>query len=302
MILLLHANFLAFGNPEDYSLKSFSRCFAEAFTLTPVNIFVLITGFFGTHFSIKKASNLIFQVIFCVVPISLILATCGIIDYDYHFFVFHKYWFINAYIALLVITPVLNAAVKAFSQKEFKTCLISFYIIIIIVNYTGLRGIPINEGYSTLWFIFLYLLGRYIKKYQPTFTTKQLIAIILICCLCNSIIIFTLHYCDYINPFIVIQSVGTLLLFTKCEIKSNVINTVAASTTMVYLINLHPALWGMIQKALWSFYLNYNTFIFLLYTVLFCVAIFVFAIVYDKLRLLVWKKIELLLSKIPIFE
>ena len=253
MILLLHSNFFAFGNPIGYSFISFSRCFAEAFTLTPVNIFVLITGFFGTRFTIRKSMNLIFQVFFCVVPISLILSICGIIVFDYHSFVFHKYWFINAYIVLLVVTPVLNAATEILTQREFKSVLISFYIVIFISSIIELQGIDIKYGYSLLWFIFLYLLGRYVNHYQPSLLKKQLIALILISCLGNSILIFTLHRCDYVNPFIVIQSVCTLLLFAKFDIKSNVINTIAASTTMVYLVNLHPVLWGGYKESVMVF-------------------------------------------------
>lgn len=300
MILLLHSNFLAFDIPKDYSLISFSRCFAEAFTLTPVNIFVLITGFFGTHFSIRKSTNLIFQVIFCVVPISLVLLACGIIDFNYRYFFFHKYWFINAYIGLLAFTPVLNIAVEKFTKKEFKSFLIIFYFIAFISAMVGLRGIEIAGGYSLIWFIFLYLLGRYIMIYQPLFacSKNQLIVIILVICLCKSMVIFSFHsFLNYVEPFIVIQSVCTLLLFTKFAIKNNVINSIAASTTMVYLVNLHPALWEFMKIRLWSFYLNNNTFIFILYTILLCVAVFAFAIGYDKLRLFVWNKIESAFSK-----
>ena len=301
MILLLHSNFLAFGTPEDYSFRSFSRCFAEAFTLTPVNIFVLITGFFGTRLSIRKVSNLIFQVFFCVVPISLFLASFGIIEFDFRSiirsFIFNKYWFINAYIGLLFLTPILNVAVDHLSHKVYISSLLFFYVLAFLDAFWGVSGIRIAGGYSLIWFIFLYLLGRYVKCYQPSLSKKQLITLIAISCLCNSFLIFTLHSCDYVNPFIVIQSVSTLLLFTKFEIKSDVINLVAASTTMVYLVNLHPVLWGAMENKLWSFYLNNSTFIFLLYTLLLCVSVFVFAIFYDIIRLFIWKKIELAFPK-----
>ena len=297
MVLLLHANFYAFDVPEDYSFKSFLRCLAEAFTLTPVNIFVLITGFFGTRFTIRKTMNLIFQVLFCVIPISLVLAVCGIIDFDGYFFAVHKYWFINVFIALLVITPLLNAAVEKFTQKEFKTFMISFYILLFIGSFQWLDRIEVAHGYSIIWFIFLYLLGRYVRLYPPTLSKKQLIAIILVSCLCKSILIFAFQRYDYVEPFIVIQSVCTFLLFTKFEIKSNAINTIATSATMVYLINLHPAVWAFMNKMLWTFYRDYSTMVFLLFTLLLCVGVFVFAIVYDRIRQFVWKKIELAFPK-----
>ncbi len=287
MILLLHANFLAFDRPEGYSFTSFSRCFAEAFTLTPVNIFVLITGFYGTHFSIRKSMNLIFQVLFCVIPISLLLIGCGVIDFKYQYFAFHRYWFINAYIGLFALTPILNAAVERFTNKEFKTVLIVFYVIAFADYLFGIEGIEIRRGASVLWFMFLYLLGRYVKANQPSCSKKVLILIILVSCLCNAFVLAE-QQTDYVNPFILIQSVSTLLLFNQFKISSNFINKVAISTTMVYLVNLHPALWDLEQQWLLSLYQKFSVPLFLLYTVLSCVAIFVFAIVYDKLRLFVW--------------
>lgn len=297
MILLLHANFFTFKMPTDHSYISFSRCFAEAFTLTPVNIFVLITGFFGTVFSVKKVLSLIFQVFFCVVPISLFLTGFGIIESDFHSiirsFIFNEYWFINAYIGLLILTPILNVAVDHLSHRVYISSLLFFNVIAFLDAFWGVSGIGLDKGYSLIWFIFLYLLGRYVKYYQTSLSPKQLITLIVISCLCNTFLIFTFHSINYVNPFIVIQSVSTLLLFTKFEIKSDVINWVAASTTMVYLVNLHPVLCEWMKNKLWSFYQNNSTFIFLLYTVLFCVSIFVFAIFYDKLRIFIWKMIEL---------
>ena len=292
MILLLHANFLAFGIPQDYSFMSFSRCLAEAFTLTPVNIFVLITGFFGTRFSIRKSISLLYQVIFCVVPISLILVLCGILDCDYRYFVFHKYWFINAYIGLLAVTPILNVAAEKLTKKELQFFLIIFYIIAFIGTLIGLVGIEIAGGCSLLWFMFLYLLGKYVKMYEPLLSKKQLILIILISCVCNAIIIFMLHSFDYVGPFLVIQSVSTLLLFKKFKLNCKLINKIAISTTMVYLINLHPALWGFEQKLLFLMNQRYSIIVFLIYTALFCLAIFIFAILYDHLRLFTWNKLN----------
>ena len=77
-------------------------------------------------------------------------------------------------------------------------------------------------------------------------------------------------------------------LASQFKISSNFINKVAISITMVYLVSLHPALWDLEQQWLMSLYEKFNVPLFLLYTVLSCVAIFVFAIVYDKLRLFVW--------------
>lgn len=298
MIPLLHANVYTFDEPTDHSLISFSRCFAQVFTITPVNIFILITGFFGTRFSLKKILGLIYMVIFCVIPISAILVACKVVDYNNIFFAIHKYWFINAYIGLLVLTPVLNAAVKLLSKKDYSIFLVSFYALVFISNLLDLSEIEMRGGYSLMWFVFLYMLGRYLRLYPLTFSTNQLLLVLITSCLCQTLIYFYFQRCDYVEPFVLIQSVSTLLLFSKFKIKSQIINSIAASVTMVYLINLQPILINYFKYWLHTFYENHNMIIFLLYTLLLCVAIFVFAIIYDQLRIYTWKKINLIAYKI----
>ena len=291
LILLLHANFLTFGEPQDHSLMSFSRCVAEAFTITPVNIFVLITGFFGTSFSIKKVSGLVYQLLFCLIPISIILIACHVVNYDLDYFDFRRYWFINAYIGLVILTPALNAAVEHLSHQTFKTLLIFFYAILFFDAQICIYGINVSQGYSLIWFIFLYMLGKYLRLYTPVISTSRLLLTILVCCLGQALVLLYLHREDYVQPFIVIQSVSTLLLFTKYEFHNRFINSVASSVAMVYLFNLHPILLKFFQKGLHYFNHHYSTVVFLLFTFLFCLVIFICAIIYDKIRLFTWKKI-----------
>ena len=246
----------------------------------------------------KKVLSLIYLVFFCVVPISAILVACGIVDFNYKYFVLHKYWFINAYIGLLVLTPVLNAAVKKLSKKDYTIFLLFFYALAFISVQFGLSGLNLDRGYSFSWFIFLYMLGRYLRLYPLSFSTNQLLLILITSFLCQTIVIFFFNRYDYVEPFMVIQSVSSLLLFTKFEIKSKTINSIAASVTMVYLIDLHPILYKVIVDWLHSFYNNNSIPIFLLYTLLLCVAIFVFAIIYDQLRIYTWKKINLIADKL----
>ena len=291
MILLLHANFLTFGPPEDYSMRSFMRCLAEACTITPVNIFILITGFFGVSFSLKKVMGLVYQVLFCVVPISLLLMACHVVPFDLDYLDFRRYWFINAYIGLLILAPMLNAAVERMSRKTFSTFLISFYVLAFLDALICIFGINISQGYSLIWFVFLYMLGRYLGLYTPSFSPRQLLLAIALSCLGQALVLLYLHRDDYVQPFIVIQSVSTLLLFAKHRFHSKTINAIAGSVAMVYLFNLHPILLNYFRDSLIHLNGHYSMATFLMLTILFCAAIFIAAIVYDKLRLFTWRKL-----------
>ena len=69
LVLLLHCNYSVFGlvtqtDIESDAFVSFFRIFSEQACLVCVNIFVLISGWFGIKFSYKCVANILFQVIF----------------------------------------------------------------------------------------------------------------------------------------------------------------------------------------------------------------------------------------------
>ena len=68
-VLILHANYLAIHAPlpTDFRMHPEStilRCIIEALTIVAVNVFVLISGWFGIKFNFNKLSSLCFQILF----------------------------------------------------------------------------------------------------------------------------------------------------------------------------------------------------------------------------------------------
>ncbi len=300
MILLLHANFASFNAPDDCSLMSFGRCVANGFTVTAVNVFVLITGYFGTRFSVNKVMALVYQVIFCVVPITLLLIALGKATPQGANFAIHRYWFINAYIGLLVAAPVLNAAVENLTRRQLLAFLVSFYLLNLGDIIFGLAGVEVSGGYAVVWFAFLYVLGRYVRLYEPRLTTAQLLLVMVASCLCKAMLVMKCPNANnYVEPFVLIESVCMLLIFSRFNFKSRWVNVVAASSAMVYLVNLHPAFWGLFKAYVRSLYDSAgNVCLFLIELLLFCAALFVAAILYDQMRLVTWRPIAALLKKL----
>ena len=69
MILGLHVNYLAIGKPSSQDiatspLQSFLRMFAEYVCIVGVNVFVLISGWFGINYKLKGLCNFLFQSLF----------------------------------------------------------------------------------------------------------------------------------------------------------------------------------------------------------------------------------------------
>ena len=97
---------------------------------------------------------------------------------------------------------------------------------------------------------------------------------------------------QYNNIFITLQSLAFFLLFVKLDFSSKAVNWVAASVTMIYLLNLHPIGVDLFTGTIQSIYAQFGSSVtFVLSTIGFCVTFFLVAILYDKLRLLSYKGI-----------
>lgn len=302
MILLLHANVFTFGWPEGGLATNLFRFSAESFAIVAVNVFVLITGYLGTSFKLSKIANLVFQMFFTVFSISLLLLAFNLYHFSswkeiIHGFYFWNYWFINAYIGLLILSPLANLAIKYLSQSQMRVLLISLYVLFCIIEgdfFISPSGIGVNSGYSVLWFLFMYLVGRYIAKYPPYIEFKKLVTVYLFS-IVGAITLMWLC-CDYgyNSPFIVIESIAFFMFFLKMKITTNkLINFIASSSLMVFLLHCHPILVNYFRQALVylnEMYGNGLTFIILLLG--FCVTVYSLAIGYDQIRKFIWSFIE----------
>lgn len=184
LVLLVHADFFSLGAPSasdcvNAPVDSSLKVFFEAISIACVDIFVCISGWFGIRPSVKGFSNFIFQCLFWLIGLyifTLIIGTSSLSKEGLMgCFAFTKLnWFIKAYILLYILAPVLNAFVEKASQKDFRNVLIAFFTFEFIYGWI-FRGSTqhIQNGYSTISFIGLYLLARYVRLYQPSISLKS---------------------------------------------------------------------------------------------------------------------------------
>lgn len=157
----------------------------EALCLPAVNVYVLISGYFGRSgsFRMSKVIRLWGTAIFYSVGITLILGMTGNLTtaqgtmavseltiYDWMNVVFpvvtEEYWFLTAYLILYLFMPFLNAGMEKLSQKDFRRILISLLIFFSVAKSVLPMQLPTDhKGYDVLWFVCLYLLGGYFGRY-----------------------------------------------------------------------------------------------------------------------------------------
>lgn len=260
MVLCLHVDFVAIGTPtlsdiEANPVNAEIRIFVELLCIVAVNVFVMISGWFGIKPSIKGFCSFMWQVIFMIGMLTI----AGFIFLDIPFNrvsilqCFGLYgggnWFVNAYIGLYVLSPILNAFINHSSSRQIATFLVGFYVFQTIFGFTE-SSPAIRGGYSTFSFIGLYILSSYLHKIQNSFSIKHIYALIIISLSINFVLynILLAVRADfwanklilYFNPLVIIQAAGILLLFSRIKISDKIskpINFVAASCFAVYLLH-----------------------------------------------------------------
>ena len=175
MILVMHMDYGAFGLPtaesvENAPMTTFGRIFVEHLCLVAVNVYVLISGWFGIRPKMKSFVRLMLQVATYSIIITgafLLLGKATFkIGYVTDMLIIGKqYWFVVSYLLLYLVSPILNTFVEHSSKREFQWMLLVFFGFQFV--YSWIFGLEeFAGGYSALSFMGLYLLARYVKIYE----------------------------------------------------------------------------------------------------------------------------------------
>ena len=175
MILVMHMDYGAFGLPtaesvENAPMTTFGRIFVEHLCLVAVNVYVLISGWFGIRPKMKSFVRLMLQVAMYSIIITgaflLLGKTTFKIGYVTDMLIIGKqYWFVVSYLLLYLVSPILNTFVEHSSKREFQWMLLVFFGFQFV--YSWIFGLEeFAGGYSALSFMGLYLLARYVKIYE----------------------------------------------------------------------------------------------------------------------------------------
>ncbi|WP_026668043.1 MULTISPECIES: acyltransferase [Butyrivibrio] len=183
MIITLHFNnqskaLLELGEPAS-SVQIFATIL-EAIAITGVNVYVLISGYYLSSSKVKfsKILLLILQVYFYTLLISGAMMFVGAYSVKpedkldralrYLFPISSEhYWFVTAYVIMYVLAPVMNAAVNTLKRKQLKTVIIGLLTwFCFIKSIVPAKFGTDRMGYDFGWFICLYLIAAYIRKYN----------------------------------------------------------------------------------------------------------------------------------------
>lgn len=317
LIVLVHTNFsilgaVTCGEMAQNAFRAFGRILFEQLCIVGVNVFVLISGYFGIRPTKKKFFNIMFQILFWS-GLSTMVGLLSEVDVPTKtiaktFWLGGGYWFVPEYVALFAFSPVLNKFIEHSTKKELLFIVSSFFAIEFFYGWLGNMA-SYNSGYSFASFLGLYLLGRYINLYPGKLCKfdRRIDAMLYIVL---SVVPAVVSYVttmkmgkdfattSYTSPFVVFAALYLLLYFTKLNITSQSINWIAASVFSIYLFHQHPSIVPLFKSVFLKLncVVNESLLLYILGAILIAVLGGFIIVCVDKIRVWLWKLITKRLS------
>ena len=310
-VVLLHVNEMVLGGVNRLDViqspvDAFVRSLSEQFCCVCVNVFILISGWFGIKTSFKGVANIIFQVFFYTiflialghllgweVPLDRITA---VVRYD------TAYWFVSQYLLLYLIAPALNSFVDSADDKRLLGVTVSLFTFEFVMDWQ-VHYANMNGGNNVVSFIALYLLARYLATRESRlsqYSWKHYACAYFVLTLLPCIIGFAGSYfigsdlgkAQYTSPFVVAASVSLLLMFSKFQFVSKPINYLACSAFAVYLIHISPISARYFKQHMTAVYDSMSGALFIPVSIAIAIVLCIACMLIDKVRIYLWSVIS----------
>lgn len=283
-----------------------------------VNCYALVSGYLmlGKEIKPSRITELWFEVFFYSVSISAImmivyrdLFSARNIVYVVTPIISNQYWYMTSYFMMYLFVPMMNKFADAANKKVFTAT-----IVVILVLTTGSLmikqdGFRLNDGYSPIWLMIMYLVGAYMKKFNVGAKMKKWLALLLyvISSLCSFILcVFSkkllkimlgndISYLSYTSPFVVLSAIFLFIFFSKLKFgkkTEKLINYITPAALGVYLIHTHPLVFNKLMKDIAMPLVNHGTAAMIFGSIAMALAVFIICIVIDLLRIQLFKLIR----------
>lgn len=312
-----------FQNMYGHGLRIFLHCFCNI----GVNLFFMLSGYFGIKFSNKKVFKFIYDIYLYTIILTLIGVIFKFIPVNiftiFQLIVpFRNYWFVIVYLVLMLISPYLNLITEKWTKKEYQLLLLLYligygiitYISVFVIDTQFDRLMGSNKGCSLISAAFLYLIGSGINKFETSPENfidnqkKYYLIKYFIYCTINFILglvvtIYLKNYNDllnvfsYNNIFVILASLSFFKYFRNKTLSSkmeNIVLYISSSVFSVYII--HQSLLGTKIVNISPFLNKHNYIIIPIIVFLYVLLVFTVCVFIDKIIKHIFDKPILLLS------
>lgn len=183
MLMIVCLHYLRYATLADescrFSFTWFGVFFIRSLCFVAVNCYVLISAYFLSQSSkvkVSKIIGLIGQTYFYNVAIAGILMTMGLYGEKETFLytllpiTTNQYWFINCYLVIYVMHPLLNNMVNGISSTRAAGAVIAGILLIFCIPQSIFPKtdwlLDSSAGFGIVWFVCLYIVGTLFRKYE----------------------------------------------------------------------------------------------------------------------------------------
>ena len=315
MIFIVASHFSSLGKFEfSKETISINRLWIQFMTIggkIGVNVFVFITGYFlidSNKFKTTKLVRMWFQIFtYSIIAFGLFVcllksadfSTKGLIKSIFPITFRGGWWFARAYFILYILSPYINRFLHTMSKKEYQRFLIIISLLwCVIPTITG----QVLESNELLWFMYLYSLIAYFKKYINKINISGskciLLAVINMVITFTSAIVFDIigikirFFADHALFFYGMQSIFTvvssLLLFMGFS-RINIgykkyVNIISSATFGVYLLHENSYIKSFLWEKLFKNASYADSNLLIPYSIFVTLTVFIMGIIIELLR------------------
>ncbi len=254
-VLIIHFNVWFVGDwpLPDYDISNptlfrTSQLIITAASIICVNMFLIISGYFGIR--LKLSSVLRLCMFIALIHVPLYFAKC-ITERDFNilalfdrlYVISNSGYFIQCYFMLMILSPVINAFIETYRRSCLKWVLLFWGLefwfgCIMDVEELGYRG-----GHSVIHFVLMYMIARCIRFYEDDIKKIKPWIWGVGYVFFTGIIVLTyilgFKWCwDFSNPAQILSSVCTFLPFLYVTYYNKAINWIASGTLAVYILHV----------------------------------------------------------------
>lgn len=313
------------ANISDRTWDSSLLLFLHAFLYIGVNCFILISGWYGIKPKWRSFFNLylIYSFYNLLHPIKRIIASYmrgegfvlpysveDIIERTLLPFSHGNLWFMDCYLALFLMAPLLNIAIEHLDKKQFVYIFGGLTLLNVYFAYYWKMYLINTMGFSVSQFVYLYCIGAFLHKHVGVTMIdekrwKWFGGYILSGMLWGSFSLWSIsalapppinHWesMAYNNPLLLLTAICFFLFMMSWHFRNRFVNWLAASTLGVYMFNEMVIRYSFLEP----YAHRYSPIIQLVLWFGVSMAFYVCAIIIDKLRIMVQKPIWRLFDRI----
>ncbi len=222
-----------------------------------VNVFVIISGYFGIRWRRKSIVRLLADIWFWLL-LALEVYICVLHNQISLGQIAHSLlrswcaWFIVSYLGLYILSPILNAFIENASTRMLRSVLLVYWGFAIAYGYFiyGIEHSPVdfNEGMSILALVGLYLTGASLRgvrsKWLGTTAVGSLWRFLLLTAVLTGgaaialLLGITVSPFGYLNPIVLCESVLLFMVFRNMRPSSlPLVNSLAKAAFSVYIVH-----------------------------------------------------------------